>query len=381
MKRGLQIVAVCVALSSSYAALGQAQGPAELFRDALETQQRGDLAAAVGKYEHLLQLYPATLPARANLAVALVALGRFDDGIKEYRTALVQAPDNFDLRLNLGIACYTKGDFSAAATELEPLHSQQPNNSQVALLLADSYSRTNRDADAISVLLPVETAEPQNLGVVWALGSALIRVGRPEEGLPRVERVAREGLRAEAYAVAADTYLKLTELDKARASVEEAARLNPDLPGLHTLRGNIMDSAGDREGAIGEFQKAVAINPNDFEAELRWGAILYSHRKLDEAAAHVKRSLEIEPSSVLARYELGRIQRAQGDFNNATKTLEGVVQDDPDWLPPHVELVALYYRLNRPADGTREKEIVDRLRAEEQQRPKSRVVSPMPPSN
>ena len=347
----------------------------------MDTQQRGELAAAVRKYEHLLQLYPDTLPARANLAVALVALGRFDEAIREYRTVLAQAPDNFDLRLNLAIAYYTKGDFPAAATELEPLHDKQPNNARVAVLLADSYSHTNRDADAISVLLPIEAAERENLGVVWALGSALIRVGRPEEGLPRVERVAREGHSAEAYAVAAESYWKLTELDKARSRLEEAAHLNPDLPGLHTLRGNILDSAGDEQGAVTEFEKAVAINANDFEAELRWGAILYSQRKLEEADFHVKRSLEIEPSSVLARYELGRIQRGQQAFEAAVKTLEAVVRDDPEWLPPHVELVALYYRLNRTQDGEREKQIVDRLRAQEQQRPQPRVLSPIPTSH
>ncbi len=371
------MLALYVALSCSFTAVGQAQGPAELFRDALDTQQRGDLAAAVGKYQHLLQLYPDTLPARANLAVALVTLGRFDEGIKEYHKALTQAPDNFDLRLDLGIAYYTKGDFSSAATELEPLHRQQPSNPRIAVLLADSYSHTNRDADAISILLPVEAAEPQNLGAIWALGSAMIRVGRPEEGLPRIERVAREGRRAEAYAVAADTYLKLTQIDKARASVEEAARLNPDLPGLHTLRGNILDSATDQQGAIIEFEKAVAANPRDFEAELRWGVILYSQRKLEEASAHVNRALAIEPTSVLARYQLGRIQRAQEALDAAVKTLEAVVRDDPEWLPPHVELLALYYRLKRQEDGERERQIVDRLRAQEQQR-LQRALSPIP---
>jgi hypothetical protein len=36
----------------------------------------------------------------------------------------------------------------------------------------------------------------------------------------------------------------------------------------------------------------------------------------------------------------------------------------PDWLPPHIELSALYYRVNRPQDGATERKIVDRLRAE-----------------
>jgi len=37
----------------------------------------------------------------------------------------------------------------------------------------------------------------------------------------------------------------------------------------------------------------------------------------------------------------------------------------------HVELAALYYRVNRPEDGAREKKIVDRLTEEE--RPLARL--------
>jgi hypothetical protein len=37
-------------------------------------------------------------------------------------------------------------------------------------------------------------------------------------------------------------------------------------------------------------------------------------------------------------------------------------------MPPHVELAALYYRLKRPEEGAREKQIVDRLAEEQRQR-------------
>jgi chorismate mutase len=53
------------------------------------------------------------------------------------------------------------------------------------------------------------------------------------------------------------------------------------------------------------------------------------------------------------------------------------VRDEPDWLVPHVELAALYYRLNRPEDGAREKKIVDRLTEEERQhKSKSHIITP-----
>jgi hypothetical protein len=46
--------------------------------------------------------------------------------------------------------------------------------------------------------------------------------------------------------------------------------------------------------------------------------------------------------------------------------LELLVKDDPDWLEPHVELAALYYRLRRSEDGAKERQIVDSLSAKQQ---------------
>jgi len=55
------------------------------------------------------------------------------------------------------------------------------------------------------------------------------------------------------------------------------------------------------------------------------------------------------------------------------------VGKDPKWLDPHVELAALYYRLNRPQDGAREKLIVDRLASEQRTQSKGREVNPQTP--
>jgi Tfp pilus assembly protein PilF len=69
----------------------------------------------------------------------------------------------------------------------------------------------------------------------------------------------------------------------------------------------------------------------------------------------------------MARYEMALVKGASGELAAATTDLEGVVRDDPNWLEPHVELATLYYKLNRQSDGSRERQIVDRLTAEQQQ--------------
>jgi hypothetical protein len=60
------------------------------------------------------------------------------------------------------------------------------------------------------------------------------------------------------------------------------------------------------------------------------------------------------------------LKSTSGDYEAAAKELEGVVRDNPNWLEPHVQLTSLYYKLHRPADGAKERAIVDRLTAEQQ---------------
>jgi len=379
---GVRVAVLVVLLLYSCAATAQTPDPAQLFQDAMQAQQQQNFALAAEKYRNLVRLYPGMTAAHANLGIVLVSLGRFDEAIQEYQTALTQVPGNRDLRLNLALAYYKKPDYSKAADEFSSLHSDDPSSVRIATLLGSCYLRLGRDADVVSLLAPLEEANAGDLDLAWALGSALIRTAHAEEGLARVEKVAQQGQSAEAYALAADTYTKLNLIDRARANFDAAVRLNPNLPGLHTLNGTLKDYAGDQDGAVLEFEKALAANPKDFEAELRLGSVLSSQRKWDGARVHLDRALKLDSTSPLARYQMAKVKRAQGELDAAVKDLEKVAHDEPRWLPPHIELAALYYRLKRMEDGAREKQIVDQLTAEEQQRSSdSPVISPTIPSH
>jgi lipopolysaccharide biosynthesis regulator YciM len=55
------------------------------------------------------------------------------------------------------------------------------------------------------------------------------------------------------------------------------------------------------------------------------------------------------------------LKNASGQTEQAVADLERVERQDPDWLDPHVQLAALYYKVHRPADGLRERQIVARM--------------------
>jgi tetratricopeptide (TPR) repeat protein len=358
----MRIVALLIAAG---AACAQSSNPGQLFHDAVAAQQRGDDALAVREYQELLQRYPDALEVRANLGAALAKLNRYDEAIEQYRAVLAKK-DNPGLRLNLALAYYKKGAWRDAAQQLDTLRAAQPDDARVATLLAECYTGLGQNEKAIAVLKPVEAAHPDDLAVAWLLGSALIRAGHRREGLDRVDRVARQGNRPEAYLLAGRTALKMNEFERARDYAAAAARLDPRLPGVDTLQGSVLDYLGDTEGAAAALRKAVEADPQDFDAQLGLGAVLHTSRDLEGARQHLQRALQLKPDSNVARYEWARLERTEGQVEAAMQDFEKVVRADPTWAQPHVELAALYFRLNRQEDGEKERAIFDRLTAEQQ---------------
>ncbi len=306
----------------------QKPDPEAIFNRALSAHQQGDLETAITDYESVLKLVPNLLPARVNLATAQMQLGRTEQALDNYRAALKTAP----------------GD------------------AQTALLFGSALFQMSRYADALQILAPVQRAHPENLDAAFLLGETLIRLQRLREGLKLVERVAKARNDANAYLLAGLTEMQLTEYQEAKESSGEAVRLEPANAAAWTLHGMANAASGDLQSAKAAYRKALELNPNDFEASLRLGTLLLRmDRDVESAKPYLEHALQIDPSSLSARFEVANAQAALGDDSAAIANFEQIVARKPEATEAHVQLSALYSRTKRKAEAKREREIVDRL--------------------
>jgi tetratricopeptide (TPR) repeat protein len=354
-------------LYASFASAQQGQ-PDRLLSNAIDAQQRGDLPTAIREYEELLKLKPDMVEVRVNLGAALADSGRFDDAIAQYRLALPDVADKNPIRLNMGLAYYKKGDLESASREFEEVHKVRPEDAQVAILLGDSEVRLGRGEEAVAMLSSMETANAANPDFEYVLGTALLQAGKRREGAQKLSKLAEETHNADAYLLAGSTFLDLNDFEHARTDLEAALRLKPDLPHIYTLTGMARDQTGDQAAAEPAFREALRQDSNDFNANLYLGSILYKRRSMDEAKQYLDRALQLNPNSSMARYEVAMWNSTSGHYEEAAKGLEDVARTDPNWLEPHVELATVYYRLHRPQEGAKEREIVTRLTAQQQSR-------------
>jgi tetratricopeptide (TPR) repeat protein len=341
-------------------------GADEHLRNGVDAQQRGDLETAISEYRQALTIEPEMLEARANLGAALAAAGQFDAAIDEDYKALSQAPNNISLKRNLGLAYYKKGDMVHARTEFEAVHAARPTDLGTAILLGYSDIKLEKGPEAVAMLAPLEAGHESNMDFEYVLAYAQIVAGKQVDGLPRMEKVAQATRSVDAYFLSGSARLSLRQFKEARSDFDAAIEINPALPGLWTLAGQARDALGDTDAARQAFEAALAQDPKDLMANLYLGTMKMKLRDLDGARPLLTLALQLQPTMPEARFQMAKLNSLTGDYTDAAATLEDLAKNDPKWLDPHVELAALYYKLHRPEDGAREREIVKQIEAQEQ---------------
>jgi tetratricopeptide (TPR) repeat protein len=340
-----------------------AQQLQQLVQDAMQKQQAGDLEGAVTGYRQFLKVHPDAAAIHSNLGAALAGLGRFEEALPEYKIALRQSPKLEGARLNLALVYYKMGKVDDAAKELEKLYREDPQNHQAVLLLGDCYLTMGREEDVIRVLEPAERKYPDDLAIAYLLGTALIREKRVDEGQMLVDRILRNGDSAEAHLMLGTAKMNVQDFAGARDEFAKAVKLNPNLPEVHVLYGKALMLTGDSDVAAKEYKAELEVNPYNFEANLQLGVTARQEQDYELADKYFLRAQETRPGDPGVGYQRALIAIDDGHLDEARQILEGLVKQSPQFTEAHVSLSLVYYRLKRPDDSKREREIVLKLTA------------------
>jgi non-specific serine/threonine protein kinase len=171
-----------------------------------------------------------------------------------------------------------------------------------------------------------------------------------ETGIQLLEQaVARDPTFAAAYAELARGYVnrfyyfvpeeqKALE-EKAQIAVEKALAADPDLADGYIARGVLLWTPARRfphEEAAREFRRALALNPNSYEAQY-WLAQVYRHIGLLEEALQAARKAEaLNPSATIPLYQVALALLVQGQYEQALPVLLRIrPEENPLLVGPH----------------------------------------------
>jgi tetratricopeptide (TPR) repeat protein len=362
----LSLFACTLLLCAPLARAAQSNDVDRLFARAVELHQAGDIEGAIREYRAFLILRPNAVEAWSNLGAAYARIGRYKEAIEQYKQALALNAASTQIRRNLAIAYYKAALFSEAAAELVIVRAADQSNKNDLLLAADCHLQIGAYKQVIELLTPVQYSEAADLTIAYLLGIAYIHDQQPEKGQLLIDRILRNGDSAEAHLMMGMAQLMIRKYPGAIGEFERALALNPKLPTVRSLYGHALLSTGDRAGALKAFQSELEDNPNDFQANLYVGMMLNDDQEFEGALKYLKKAESVRPHDLNISYRIANLHLSLGKLAEALRLLEEVVREAPDFIEAHVKLATVYYRLKRKEDGDRQRAIILKLNAEKQ---------------
>ena len=131
---------------------------------------------------------------------------------------------------------------------------------------------------------------------------------------------------ARAYAGIANSDSRLTgwyavpiAIDEILATADKAIALDPQLADAHAARGYVLDISGRASEAEAAFERALELDPNNFEAYYFYARHCMKQDKREKAAELLIRALEVNPEDSQAPLHLCRVLYGLGRRNESEK--------------------------------------------------------------
>lgn len=338
------------------------------FERGVRLQQRGDLAAAARAYESALKLSPKRIDALSNLGLVYAGLGQYGRAVQSFENALEIVPGHPAVLFNLGITYLQAGQNENARRTLAQLVEKQKGNYAARHYLGVALLKLGRIQDGIAELDIVASAHPVDLDAVYTLCSAYIKDGQLEKTRQLIDGVISRHDTAEAHLIAGSYWMAAQNYRQAVVELRRAQELNPLLPELGSNLGGAYAMTGSRDMAIQLFQAYLVKNPSDFDTLAFLGWLYIESDRMNDAAKMLNEAHAIRPDDIEVEFQMARLARANGQFQEAAGLLERVVAAAPNHVRAHVLLAETYFRLKRTAEGREEQQIVRRLNTDEETR-------------
>ncbi|MFL0683015.1 MAG: tetratricopeptide repeat protein [Algoriphagus aquaeductus] len=138
--------------------------------------------------------------------------------------------------------------------------------------------------------------------------------------------------------------LQLNKMDEAMAQIKDALSNDPNNSGLLLRSGYLKEQAGDLNGALEDYKKSVAIDPNFFEGNYYTGALLLEQATKELNTLNDLSDAEWEKQSPIVG------KKADANYNESITYFSKALEIKPDNTDIMIILYQVYSRLKKTAE-------------------------------
>lgn len=351
------------------AARGYRSAPSGLGQLGRLYQANGFLAEASQAYEGLCRIEPQNPRWPYFLATILAGYGRLDSALPLLQRTIGLAPDYLPAKMQLAEALMKTGRSDEAAAVYQAVLASEPANAYAELGLARLAIAGQRWTEARDRLQKITGGRP-DFAPAWSLLAGVKERTGDTAGL---EAVRRRGLNSGLH-VLPDPWLNELMLDcydlyrldvaavgaaardpaKAIRWLQRAVELDPAHAASHRLLGEQYQQKGDQPAARQHLERATELQP---EEDKNWISLVDFFNTSGDAAASeqaLARGLKACPQSSALLFEHGRQLVIGRRFAEAREALQESLRLNPERVEAHVGLGLAFFNLGRAPDGLTE---------------------------
>ena len=308
---------------------------ADAYRERGEVHfQVGDYQAAIADYDQALKIDPKNAEAYNHRGDAKTEIGQYEDAIADYRQAIRLRSNYGRAYTNLASLSSIQGDLTAA---IELLDQGIKANPTLLSAYVDRGSRHSEIGDKNGAKrdwnraldMPVVTARDYN-----TRGYAKSRLNLKNEAIADYNQaliINPQSVRAHINLGA--IYYAQGNKAKAIKTLDQALTINKNSAIALVLRGEVQAyqaNQPDLNKALENYDRALAVNPNDPFALNNRCATLFALNKVQKALADCNKGLDINPNSVALYTGRGNIRLRAQDFEGAIQDYSRTIQINAD---------------------------------------------------
>lgn len=305
----------------------------------------GEPERANKEYEHSITLNPAFPAARKNLAVNLMAAGRYGEAEEQLQAALkLDASDRFLHAYLASLYLATRRDQLAVA-ELDAIGSLIESDPTLLAAMAKACLRLHENAKAMALVRSGEGKEAFDAAEEYQIALLMNKNRMYPEAVERFRVIVKS--EPGSWAARYDLALALLNADASKEAAEILAELTRERPKdakVLALQACAYEISGQQKQALEAYRAATIVDPENTDLRLDAARLLMEMDRYAEAVAIVQAGLEQSSDPYALKMREGAIENLQGKLGDARRSFEEAIAMDPEIGLGYFALAQSYMR-------------------------------------
>lgn len=295
-----------------------------------------------------------------------IAQKNFDDGIRQFGSALALCPASSVVKLELARAYLTARRFREGEQTAKEVLASDPRSESAQFLVAYSYFMQQRFQEAGRILLTLLAQDNMNYEAHKLMGLNLFfykeYVTAEQELLTALRGQPDD---QEALYYLGRIYYTQNNFGPAAATFQRLIALAPQSYKAYDNLGLCYEALGKTDEALSAFKKAQeiarALDPAYDWPYSNMAALLLKENRFGEALVAAREAVRLNSKSARNNYLVGKGLTAKGGLLEGVSYLRKAAELDPDDPEPHYLLGRTYQKLGQQAEAEHEYALFEKL--------------------